>query len=147
MKFLLGVNKSCTNVAILGETGEYPMMLHALTSVLVFWHRVSNMSDGTLVKQALDIQAQDGPEKSECLGTVELILSILGFSTHYRDTKLIGTVRFASLVKKQLNNHFLERMSLGIIWVRVNLINLGSINYLKRHSKESHILISSQSSI
>ena len=75
IKFILGVNTSCTNAATLGEIGEYPMMLHALSSLVTFWHRVSNMSEDTLVKQALDIQFQLGPEQCEWLGTVKLVMS------------------------------------------------------------------------
>ena len=55
LKYVLGVNLSCTNLATLGEVGEYPLMVHSLTSLLTFWHRISNMPDNALLKQALDM--------------------------------------------------------------------------------------------
>lgn len=108
IKFILGVNTSCTNAVTLGEIGEYPMMLHALSSLVTFWHRVSNMSEDTLVKQALNIQLQLGPEQSEWLGTVNLVMSTIGLNSHYQDPKLVGTKVFKELVNKRLKQYFVE---------------------------------------
>ena len=35
LKYILGTNTSCTNVATLGETGEYPVILHAVISLVI----------------------------------------------------------------------------------------------------------------
>ena len=84
------------------------MMLHALSPLVTFWHRVSNMSEDTLVKQALDIQFQLGSEQSEWLGTVKLVMSTIGLNCHYQDPKLVGTKLFKELVNKRLKQYFVE---------------------------------------
>lgn len=120
IKFILGVNSSCTNIATLGEIGEYPMMVHAMVSLLTFWHRICNMPEATLVKQAMEIQSVLGPENSEWLGTVKLLLSILGLNSHYLDTKLLDTASFNDLVRKRIKTRFIN------LWQsHVSGVNLG----------------------
>ena len=53
LKFVLGVSKSCPNLAIYGETGETPISLKSYRHMLNFWHRVTTLPDSTLVKKAL----------------------------------------------------------------------------------------------
>lgn len=53
LKFILGVSKSCPNLAVYGETGELPLSLKGHRLTLNFWHRVTNLPDSTLVKKAL----------------------------------------------------------------------------------------------
>ena len=53
LKFILGVTKSCPNLAVYGETGEVPLSLKSYRLALNFWHRVTNLPDTTLAKKAL----------------------------------------------------------------------------------------------
>ena len=53
LKFVLGVSKSCPNLAIYGETGEVPLSLKSYRLALNFWHRVTQLPDTTLAKKAL----------------------------------------------------------------------------------------------
>ena len=39
LKYILGVKSNCSNLATLGEMGEFPLILRAWTSVISFWHR------------------------------------------------------------------------------------------------------------
>ena len=66
------------------------------------------MSEDTLVKQALGTLLQLGPENSEWLGTVKLLLSTLGLHCHFQNTKLVNTGRFTEIVKNRLKYHFVE---------------------------------------
>ena len=61
MKFMLGVNRNCSNIATLGEVGEFPLYLNGLAALLSFWHRVSNLPVKTLVNQTLNAQTRGGP--------------------------------------------------------------------------------------
>ena len=51
LKFVLGVSKSCPNLAIYGETGETPISLKSYRLMLNFWHRVISLPETTLVKK------------------------------------------------------------------------------------------------
>ena len=53
LKFVLGVSKSCPNLAIYGETGEIPLSLKSYRLTLNFWHRVTSLPETTLVRKAL----------------------------------------------------------------------------------------------
>ena len=85
LKYILGVKKNCTTIAILGELGELPLYLHALTSMILFWHRTKKMSDDTLVKQTLDFMSNDPTIISECLATVKFLMNYLGLEDVYCD--------------------------------------------------------------
>ena len=53
IKFLLGVKRNCSNMATLGELGEYPLLLNAFVTLLSFWHRTTQMHEETLVNNCL----------------------------------------------------------------------------------------------
>ena len=102
IKFVLGVSGSCTNLASLGELGELSLMLHGLLSLLLFWHRITNMHNNTLVKQAMDLQSQMGPTKSDWLNTVNFLLSFLNLQDHFVNPSLCSTPAFRILCLKKL---------------------------------------------
>ena len=52
LKFVLGVSKSCPNLAIYGETGKPPLSLKSYRLTLNFWHRVTSLPNPTLAKKS-----------------------------------------------------------------------------------------------
>jgi hypothetical protein len=48
-KYVLGVHKSATNIAILGELGLYPLSLNALKSSVGYWLHILNVNDYNLI--------------------------------------------------------------------------------------------------
>ena len=53
LKFVLGVSKTCHNVAIYGETGEVPLSLKGYRLILNYWKRLSALPEKSLAKKAL----------------------------------------------------------------------------------------------
>ena len=53
LKFILGVSKSCPNLAMYGDAGEVPLSLKGYRLMLNVWHKVTNLPDTYLVKKAL----------------------------------------------------------------------------------------------
>ena len=53
LKYILGVSKSCPNMAIYGETGEIPLALKGYRLMLDYWNRLINLPDECLAKKAL----------------------------------------------------------------------------------------------
>ena len=53
LKYILGVSRSCPNLAIYGETGEIPISMKSYRLTLNFWHRVTNLPNTSLAKKAL----------------------------------------------------------------------------------------------
>lgn len=48
MKYILGVNKKSSNLAVLGELGRFPLYFSVVLSMLKYWFRIKNMKDGLL---------------------------------------------------------------------------------------------------
>ena len=48
-KYVLGVHKSATNIAILGELGLYPLSLNALKSSVGYWLHILNVNDNNWI--------------------------------------------------------------------------------------------------
>ena len=53
LKHMLGVSKSCPNIAIYGETGEIPLSLKGYRLMLNYWNRLTNLPEKSLAKKAL----------------------------------------------------------------------------------------------
>ena len=41
-KYILGVNKKTTNLAVLAELGKFSIYIYIVTFILMYWHRVQN---------------------------------------------------------------------------------------------------------
>ena len=52
LKFLLGVNKSTSTLAILGECGQIPFFLQGFQNLLKFWYRITYLPENMLVNMA-----------------------------------------------------------------------------------------------
>jgi hypothetical protein len=52
-KYILGVNKKTTKLAVLAESGKFPIYISIVTSIFMYWHRVQNKSSN-LMKAAYE---------------------------------------------------------------------------------------------
>ena len=51
LRQLLGVNKKTSNLAIMGETGKYPLAVNVFTHILKYWFRLK-FSENKLLNAA-----------------------------------------------------------------------------------------------
>lgn len=77
LKYILGVGRSCPNLAVYGETNEIPLILKGYRLMLKYWHRVSNLPDETLSKKAL---IENVSLRTNWISTIEKIMSIFDLS-------------------------------------------------------------------
>ena len=103
IKYILGVKSNCSNVAALGEMGQLPLILHGFKSLLVFWHRSTNLPETTLVKQAIELQMNNCIE-SEWAATVRYLLYTLGMDIHLDNPGLVTTEKFANICIRKMSN-------------------------------------------
>ena len=90
-KFMMGVNKSCPNLAIFGDTGELPLQLKAYIIMLKYWDRLRFMDDQTLVKKAYLENIQ---QNSNWAKTIQLLNVSLGLHTNPRvGNRLINSAK------------------------------------------------------
>ena len=104
LKFILGVKRNCSNMASLGELGEFPLHLYGIISLLSFWHRSALMHADTLVKQTLNLVTNDGPNLSQWFATVKFILRILNMEEYLLDPTAITTNNFTYICSQKLKD-------------------------------------------
>ena len=51
-KHLMGVGKKSTNIAVISELGRYPMYCYIIQSILLYWHRLENCPESSLLHRA-----------------------------------------------------------------------------------------------
>ena len=83
IKFILGVSKSCPNIATYGEAGEIPLSLKGYRLMLNFWFRVTHLHENTLAKKAL---IENINLRTNWIITIEKLLKCLKL-TEYIDTR------------------------------------------------------------
>ena len=77
LKFVLGVPRSCPNIALYGDPGEIPISLKSFRLTLNFWHRVTNLPNTTLVKKALLENIHLG---TNWIKTIEKLINVLNLA-------------------------------------------------------------------
>ena len=114
LKFIMGVSKSCPNLAIYGDTGEIPLSLKSWRLTLNFWHRVSNLQGMPLVKMALleniELRTNWITTIEKLINTLQLADKIGNHNRFKKATKLALENRFQKWWKKSLGDHNLSRL-------------------------------------
>ena len=82
LKYILGVNKSSPTLAVMGDTGETPLLIKAYKRMVNFWHRLRTLPDDTLAKKAL---LENTHMRTNWIRTLEKLLNI--FQIRYSDSK------------------------------------------------------------
>ena len=49
LKYILGVNKNTSNIALLSETGRFPMYFSIILSIVKYLHRLENTSNALFI--------------------------------------------------------------------------------------------------
>lgn len=75
-KFILGLNKRCTNAAARGELGRYPFLFNVIINIINYWIRLKN-SGGVLLKEALMLSEE--LHKNNKNSWITCVYSILDF--------------------------------------------------------------------
>ena len=73
LKHILGLNKSSPNLAVMGETGEVPLLIKGYRLMVNFWHRIRGLPDNSLVKMAL---IENTKMRSNWIRMIEKLLNI-----------------------------------------------------------------------
>ena len=115
LKFVLGVKRNCSNMATLGELGEFPLHLYGLISLLSYWHRLTQMQEDTLVKQALNLVTNNGPDFSEWFATVKFLLKILNMEEYLPNPESITTKKFSHICSRKLQDLIVEQWKTNVL--------------------------------
>ena len=86
LRQILGVHKKTTNLAVMAETGKYPIAIKIFNQMLKYWVRISS-SDNILLKETNELNNELHSRNKMCWKTViSYIIKILNIkSTHNHD--------------------------------------------------------------
>ena len=104
LKLILGVSSSCSSMAALVETGQYPMMVHGLTSLLTNWYRLENKSDDSLAYLAYQYNKR---ENLPWYQTVSTVMNQCGMSYLLENPGMVQG-NFKHMVKIKLQDIFVK---------------------------------------
>ena len=89
-KFILGLGRRCTNAAVMGELGRFPVLFSVIINIVKYWKRLVG-SDNILLKNALKT-SQEIHDKNQIswISCVHSILKFLDLSPNYILSKKIN---------------------------------------------------------
>ena len=102
LKFVLGVNKSTSTMAILGECGQIPFLLQGFLTMLKFWYRIAKLPENMLVNKAFKAQLNES-DQSDWLRTIIFLLKYLGMENYPAEYDIN---KFEIECKKRLTQKF-----------------------------------------
>ena len=129
LKFILGVNRSCTNMATLGELGFFPLQMHGIVALLSFWHRISQMPEETLVKQAYNISLNS--ESSEWVATVKFLTQYLDLEKYFQNPSEVHPNQFVTVCKTKLKAKIIEQWGTYVSKVGTNQNSGNKLRFYK----------------
>jgi hypothetical protein len=96
LKFVLGVSKTCHNMAVYGDTGEIPLSLKGYRLMLNYWKRLTTLPDKSLAKKAL---IENANIRTNWIMTIEKLV---------RNFRLIETPakKFKDTTKTRITEYF-----------------------------------------
>ena len=106
-KSTLGVNRSCSNLAVLGELGRLPMIVYCLEKHFLFLHRLLNMTEDNLVKKAFNESCRlQSDNHFSWVTSCSLYLETFGIDPNLNMIKRMKLGHFRSLVRRSLRNSY-----------------------------------------
>ena len=76
LKIVMGLKRNTPSMAVLGDSGQYPVSVIAYLNLLKYWHRICHLDDSCLVKKALNETTSIPDSKCDWKATVKTILNI-----------------------------------------------------------------------
>ena len=98
LKSIMGVSRSCPNLAIYGESGEIPISMKSYSLTLNFWHRVTNLPDTSLAKKSL---LENITLRTNWIKTIEKLINTFNLAD-----KIGNHNKFKKATKYALENGF-----------------------------------------
>lgn len=106
-KYLMGVSKKSTNIAVISELGRFPLFIDLIVSLLLFWHRAENASESSLLSNALkESTILHDKGISSWFSTIHGFSTKLNIDLNYCKTLKVSNFKFQ--IKKVLKSCFLS---------------------------------------
>ena len=103
MKYILGVNRKASNIAVMSELERYPIYFSVILSMLKYFHRLKNLSEGLLYDAFVCNKELNSCQTNTWYSSILLILNKMNISNV---NVYVGTL--CNNVKKKLCDSFLS---------------------------------------
>ena len=107
---ILGLPNKCTRIAILGEMGQYPVLLQCFLQMVKNWHRLeTSAEENMLVTQAfLSSKCILAEENYNWLSNVRAIVNHCGLLDAWNNPSNFKCKQLVSMCKRRLQKKFLD---------------------------------------
>lgn len=109
-KFILGVSKQSTNIAVLSELGRYPLYCDIILQMLMYWHRLEN-SSSELLKSAYN-EYKSNPKLKDNTWYANIIFLAEKLDIDLSICKGYSKWKLKKLLKKRIRENFLKNWEL-----------------------------------
>ena len=100
LKYTMGVTRSCPNLALMGDTGEIPLMMKGYRLIVQYWYRVTNLPNESLAKKSL---FENIELKTNWIATIEKLINYFNLSESIQNP---SKLRYNA--KNGMHNSFVE---------------------------------------
>ena len=121
LKFFLGVGRSTPTLAVMGDTGETPLLFKGFKLMVNYWHRLHKLPNISLAKKALNENVE---MRTTWIRTIEKLLTL------FRITYTEESVTFKTTVKKSVDQKYLRMWEHD--FYHLNQSRLGFYKAIKR---------------
>lgn len=80
MKYILGVNRKASNIAVMSELERYPIYFSVILSMLKYFHRLNNLSEGLLYDAFVCNKELNSCQTNTWYSSILLILNKMNIS-------------------------------------------------------------------
>ena len=103
------LKRNCSSLAVLGELGQFPLIIINLASMIKYWHRLEMLDDQSILKKAY-LEMKSLPDNI-CLwnSNVKAVLKLLSLDAVYDNAKQYTTNALFNIVKRKLKSFFIEK--------------------------------------
>ena len=106
-KGILGVKKSCSNLAVLGDLGRTPISIFCLRQSLLFFHRLSSMDNHSLVAKAFNESiGLQRDNKYSWMSSLHCLAKQFSLDLDICRARNMKTSTFKNIITRKLNNAF-----------------------------------------
>ena len=104
-KFILGVNKGASNIAVLAELGLFPLSLSAIKATIGFWDHLIKADENSIAKKAYKVNLQ---LKDSFCGILEKLFQKLGFNHVWDNQGTFSKNRLIHAINKKLEERYTQ---------------------------------------
>ena len=102
-KYLLGVHKSATNIAVLGDLGLYPLSVNALKSCVSYWQHILKANGNKLIFHAY---RDNILLKNSLFDKLKSFLQIIGFGHLWENQTTFSKKRTLHSITNKLQDRY-----------------------------------------